>query len=77
MRAPKYVLVLCSLSKEGDTNISFVWKAFDFSPRNPDNLRCVGWTSYLAWLNTLPVLEGETWINNALDLSEIAFKNRR
>jgi len=48
-RVPKYVLVLCSLGKEGDRKISLVSKAFEFSPRNLDRQRCLGWTNYVAW----------------------------
>ena len=40
---------MCSLGKEGDRKISLIWKAFEFSPRNLDRLRCLGWTNYVAW----------------------------
>lgn len=49
-RSPKYVLVLCSLGKEGGRKISLIWKAFEFSPRNLDRQRCLGWTNCIAGL---------------------------
>jgi hypothetical protein len=49
VRAAIYVLVLCSLGKEGDRKISLIWKAFEFSPRNLDRQRFLGRTSDVDW----------------------------